>query len=322
MNAIAVYDYNATENEELSIRKDERLTILDDSRSWWQVENSRRETGYVPSNYVRRANKGLFEKFKEKSKEKEKKSKEKDNPENGALSQPGEYFVPQDVLAALETVVAKFAFQPQHDDELALTKGDRIKVLEKQQDGWWKGRIGTKEGWFPSNYTQKEEKSVVKKPVIQKVRTLYNFEPENPEELKFKKDEILEVVDKPENDPDWWIARKEDGSSGLVPRNYIVILGNNGEIPASNPASLSPVATQMPKKVILPEHQKLPFSSEKWFWGKVTRGHAEKLLNKTASDGDFLVRVSETQVRGPKIISGDLFFLEVVSVVDVQCSCG
>lgn len=297
MNAIAIYDYTATTHEELSLKKDEKLTILDDSKTWWQVENSRRETGYVPSNYVKRANKGFLGKLKPKPKEKE-------NPENGTITQPGEYFVPQDVIAALETVVAKFAFQPKHDDELALKKGDRIKVIEKQEDGWWKGRVGVKEGWFPSNYIQMEEenskpaKLAVKKPAIHKVRTLYNFDPKNPEELSFKKDELLDVIDKPEDDPEWWVACKQDGASGLVPRNYIIIVDSDGEAPVSTPESASAQFSLPLKKVILPEHQKLPFSSEKWFWGKITRGHAEKMLNKNAADGDFLVRVSETQEGG------------------------
>ena len=301
MNAIAIYDYTATQTEELSIKKDEKLTILDDSKTWWQVENSRHESGYVPSNYVKRAKKeGFLGKLK--------RPKEKDNPENGTITQPGEYFVPQDVLSGLETVVAKFSFQPQHDDELALKKGDKIKVLEKQGDGWWKGRVGKNEGWFPSNYIQVEEensqpaKPAVKKPIIHKVKTLYNFDPKNPEELNFKKDEILDIIDKPDDDPEWWLARKQDGTSGLVPRNYIVIVDSEGEAPTSSSDPTIAQGSQQPVKVILPEHRKLPFSNEKWFWGKITRGHAEKMLNKNAADGDFLVRVSETQVRHQQII--------------------
>ena len=315
MNAIAIYDYTATQNEELSIKKDEKLTILDDSKSWWQVENSRHETGYVPSNYVRKATKGFLDKLK--------RPKPKDNTENGTISQPGEYFTPQDVLVGVETVFAKFPFQPHHDDELALKKGDKIKVLEKQEDGWWKGRVGAKEGWFPSNYIQQEEenskpaKVAVKKPVIHKVKTLYNFDPKNPEELSFKKDEFLDVIEKPDYDPEWWVACKQDGSSGLVPRNYIVIVDSDGETLATGPESASPQLGQPPKKVILPEHRKLPFSDEKWFWGKITRGHAEKMLNKAAANGEFLVRVSETQVRLAILLTDlHIFYENLLKVID------
>ena len=39
--AIALYDYKATDSEELSIKKDERLVVLDDSKGWWKVEIGR-----------------------------------------------------------------------------------------------------------------------------------------------------------------------------------------------------------------------------------------------------------------------------------------
>ncbi|XP_078381206.1 SH2/SH3 adapter protein NCK1-like [Oculina patagonica] len=294
-NAVALYDYKATDSEELSIKKDEKLVVLDDSKGWWQVENSRKETGYVPSNYVKKskpAGKGLF------------KGKGAKSPkENGAMSSPGEYFVPQDVFSAFETVVAKFTFQPQHDDELALKKGDRITVIEKKEDGWWKGKIGRQSGWFPSNYVNVEEenskpaKSSAPRPVLHKVKTLYNFDPKNPEELSFKKDEILDIIEKPEDDPEWWLARKQDGSTGLVPSNYITNIEDNA-VKSPMPSAEPVIDNRVQGKVILPQHKKLSFADEMWFWGKITRNYAEKMLNKAAADGDFLVRVSETQEDG------------------------
>lgn len=290
MNAIALYDYKATQSEELSIKKDEKLVILDDSKSWWQVENSKHETGYVPSNYVKKSKptgKGWL-----------KGKAGKSSKENGAAV-PGEYFVPQDVLVGLESVIAKFNFHPQNDDELGLKKGDKITVLEKKEDGWWKGKVGMQAGWFPSNYVEEENsipaKPLSPKPVLHKVRTLYNFDPKNSEELSFKKDEILDIIEKPEDDPEWWKARKQDGSIGLVPSNYIVTVDNDSQTPvaSSEPA----IESRVQGKVILPQHKNLSFADETWFWGKITRKFAERKLNDNAADGDFLVRVSETQVR-------------------------
>lgn len=40
------------------------------------------------------------------------------------------------------TAVVKYAYQAQQMDELALTKGTRILILEKSNDGWWKGQYG------------------------------------------------------------------------------------------------------------------------------------------------------------------------------------
>ena len=53
---VAKWDYTAQQEQELDIRKNERLHLLDDSKTWWRVRNGSNQTGYVPSNYVERKN--------------------------------------------------------------------------------------------------------------------------------------------------------------------------------------------------------------------------------------------------------------------------
>lgn len=53
---IAKWDYSAQQDQELDIKKNERLWLLDDSKTWWRVRNAANRTGYVPSNYVERKN--------------------------------------------------------------------------------------------------------------------------------------------------------------------------------------------------------------------------------------------------------------------------
>lgn len=36
---------------------------------------------------------------------------------------------------------AKYDYQPQREDELALRKGVQVKVVDKSSDGWWKGEV-------------------------------------------------------------------------------------------------------------------------------------------------------------------------------------
>lgn len=136
--------------------------------------------------------------------------------------------------------VAKYSYEAQQADELSLTKGDKIVVLEKSSDGWWKGVLSNdKIGWFPSNYVIEEtvesfnqqqkkngssdsngkslngnsnetngKKSInteITPPLqfVELVVALYSFKCENDEELSFEKGEQLEVIDKPACDPDW-----------------------------------------------------------------------------------------------------------------------
>lgn len=46
----------------------------------------------------------------------------------------------------------RYNYEPQGDDELKLMENDIITVLNKQDDGWWEGTIGTRRGVFPANY--------------------------------------------------------------------------------------------------------------------------------------------------------------------------
>lgn len=49
---------------------------------------------------------------------------------------------------------AKYDFYGSTDIELALKKGDIVSVIEKVDNGWWKGVCGGRVGWFPETYVQ------------------------------------------------------------------------------------------------------------------------------------------------------------------------
>lgn len=74
-------------------------------------------------------------------------------------------------------------------DELSLVKGSRILILEKSNDGWWKGQYGNHVGWFPSNYTQEENEDetvhtyAMAENVLDIMVALYNFTAQVTEEL-------------------------------------------------------------------------------------------------------------------------------------------
>ncbi|NXG38192.1 HCK kinase, partial [Dromaius novaehollandiae] len=53
---LALYDYEATHAEDLSFRKGERLRVLEESGEWWRAQSlATGHQGFIPSNYVARA---------------------------------------------------------------------------------------------------------------------------------------------------------------------------------------------------------------------------------------------------------------------------
>ncbi|XP_023312131.1 spectrin alpha chain, non-erythrocytic 1-like [Anoplophora glabripennis] len=63
---VAKYDYEHQGPQELDLKKNERYVLLDDTKHWWKVQNSRGQAGYVPSNYVKKEKPSLFDSIKKK----------------------------------------------------------------------------------------------------------------------------------------------------------------------------------------------------------------------------------------------------------------
>nr|CAD7457545.1 unnamed protein product [Timema tahoe] len=229
---VAKYDYAAQGAQELDLRKNERYLLLDDSKHWWRVQNSRNQAGYVPSNYVKKEKPSLFDSIKKKVK---KGSGSKTLPSSNSPSRAVESptmgrRLPADPAEAIGTAIVKYNYQAQQVDELSLVKGTRILILEKSNDGWWRGQSGSAAGWFPSNYTQEEGDAddtlhtyAMAENVLDIVVALYSFSSNNDQELSFEKGDRLEILDRPPSDPEWYKARNGQGQIGLVPRNYLQV---------------------------------------------------------------------------------------------------
>ena len=68
------------------------------------------------------------------------------------LEQSNSSELPEDVLPHFEKHMAKFDFVGSTDIELDFKKGCVIKVIEKSDNGWWKGVYMGQAGWFPESY--------------------------------------------------------------------------------------------------------------------------------------------------------------------------
>ncbi|KAG5847344.1 hypothetical protein ANANG_G00125000 [Anguilla anguilla] len=157
---IAKFDYTAQQDQELDIRKNERLWLLDDSKSWWRVRNATNKTGFVPSNYVERKNSArkasIVKNLKDtlgigKVKRKTSMRDTASNADAELCSDNGERLYDLNLPA-----LVKFSYAAEREDELSLAKGTRVVVMEKCSDGWWRGVYEGRSGWFPSNYVTED----------------------------------------------------------------------------------------------------------------------------------------------------------------------
>lgn len=347
-HVVAKYEYQAADHQELDMKKNERLVLLDDTKHWWkvcdaidfctdtcaafQVRNSAGQAGFVPSNYVKRVKPSFLNSLKNTlGRRKGSMAKEALNnslTRNGDLG--GGCNERLDTVTCCEQASARYDYNAQQHDELGLEKGMRVEVLRKSSDGWWYGRREDKpseSGWFPSNYVQLQESraTVEETPnyddpsnscggssgsradCLETVLTLYPFSSDNPEELNFSKDELLEVLDKPPQDPDWWRVRNKNGAVGLVPRNYVQTLSADSgfqRTPESHSdcsLSSAPCASRTPSGGGHPQGRlhwgsEGPMAHKEWYFGRITRSECDQLLGESGKAGEFLVRDSETNV--------------------------
>ncbi|XP_068141589.1 SH2/SH3 adapter protein dreadlocks [Drosophila tropicalis] len=333
---VAKYDYAAQGAQELDLRKNDRYLLLDDSKHWWRVQNNRNQSGYVPSNYVKKEKPSLFDSIKKKVK-KGSGSKTLPNcsPSRQVESPTMSRRLPPDPAEAIGTAIVKYNYQAQQPDELSLTKGTRILILEKSNDGWWRGQSGNSVGWFPSNYTTEDcdndgeiHTYAMAENVLDIVVALYSFTSNNDQELSFEKGDRLEIVDRPASDPDWYKARNNQGQVGLVPRNYLQELndylatpyrntsaaGNGNNTGTNNGASggggggggngdsmerrnegNNKSSTQSSSSQQQPI-ERPNLAGKTWYYGAITRSQCDTVLNGHGHDGDFLIRDSETNM--------------------------
>ena len=127
-----------------------------------------------------------------------------------------------------------FTFEASSSDELSFKKGEVLNVLDTSEKWWWEASKpdGTT-GVVPSHYVKViAEDEGSNREVLFSARALFTFEASSSDELSFKKGEVLNVLDTSEKW--WWEASKPDGTTGVVPSNFVKVIpedeGSNREV--------------------------------------------------------------------------------------------
>eukprot|EP00941_MAST-03F_sp_MAST-3F-sp1_P001713 g1713.t1 len=132
--AIALYDYEATEGDGLDLEEGDELTILDVDGEWSEGTNTNGESGWFPTNYV--------EKVKAKAKKKA----------LPALPLPSK--IVNDTSGGTITVRALYDFDATDEEEMTIREGDLITLIDQDDDDWWTGTCSGKTGCFPRTYVE------------------------------------------------------------------------------------------------------------------------------------------------------------------------
>lgn len=134
----AVFDYLATEPGELSIKKGDLIGVLEeDSTGWWKGELNG-QVGFFPSNFsepVQDPAPGPHNKEWMGRRLSMAPKPVKDN----AATQTAGGDDGEDYVKAKHNYKGSAA-----DGELSFSKGDIIRILNKDESGWWKGELNGK----------------------------------------------------------------------------------------------------------------------------------------------------------------------------------
>lgn len=118
--ARAKYNFTAEKKNELTLKKGDMINLVGQIDPNWTQGRCNGRIGVFPTKYVELL-------------------------ENSMLDNCN-----QDIREM--NARALYNFKSQSDIELPLRKGETIKLIRRVDKNWWEGRIGNKQGIFPSSY--------------------------------------------------------------------------------------------------------------------------------------------------------------------------
>uniref|UniRef100_A0A914LH46 Intersectin-1 n=1 Tax=Meloidogyne incognita TaxID=6306 RepID=A0A914LH46_MELIC len=195
---IALYQFDAVEPTDLSLKAGDRIWVIDQREQWWRGTCEGR-TGIFPANYVQKA-----------------------------LAATGATPIVNPVKEKQTVGRAIAAFEATASNQISLHLGDIVRVHQITPGGWWEGELernGEKHiGWFPGNYLQviSEHKNDAETKSI--AIAAFDYQAQHNDELSFKAGDVIEVLDN--SDAQWWRGRKQGDEQQqqqllLFPANFV-----------------------------------------------------------------------------------------------------
>lgn len=128
-SAKAVYAYDASGDDEISVTQGEELEVVDadDGSGWTMVLTSGGTRGLVPTSYIE---------------------------VSASEKKKGPSVAPRRGAKRVRYVEALYDYNAEESNELSIRAGDKITVITDDADGWTEGEVNGQKGLFPTAYTK------------------------------------------------------------------------------------------------------------------------------------------------------------------------
>ncbi|VDK85000.1 unnamed protein product [Dibothriocephalus latus] len=130
-------------------------------------------------------------------------------------------------------VRVEYDYKAEERDELTIKQGDIITNVSQFEEGWFIGTLNGKEGVFPDNFVKTSARTPAAKalpppdaaPKGEWVRVMFQYTPEQPDELELQVGEIIQVLDRNLSEEGWWRGQNlKTKKMGVFPDNFVELL--------------------------------------------------------------------------------------------------
>jgi hypothetical protein len=209
----ALYRWNAQKEGDLSFSKGDEIEILEQAEMKWRgrLYKDASIQGWFPKSYVKIIDKAS-------SKQSPTVPTSPKSESNGASKEDGEWYI------------ALWGFEAVEPTDLTIKPGDRIWVIERQEQ-WWKGVLDGQTGIFPATYVEKA--TVVKNPTIATdsvkdsiARALVDYEATAENQISLKVGDLVKI--RSTSPAGWWEGEIQlpsgENKTGWFPGNYVELV--------------------------------------------------------------------------------------------------
>uniref|UniRef100_A0A1I8GDK8 GRB2 n=1 Tax=Macrostomum lignano TaxID=282301 RepID=A0A1I8GDK8_9PLAT len=202
MEAVALHDFNPGNPDELPFTRNQVLKILSmEEDPGWYLAEANGVTGLIPNNYVRMQEHSWYVPNCSRTKAEEILLR---RDARGGYVQPDGAFL----VRTSETTAPDFSLSVKYGGQHHRTHS----VSQTNQTMLLRDMVTDSSGPSPAPAPGPA-------PIPQQVIALFDFNPQDPDELRFRQNDIITVLGR--EDDSWWLGQTQDGRRGVFPYNYV-----------------------------------------------------------------------------------------------------